>query len=126
MVTWHVNGTTVTVQKDGGIYVVSGPDGPVGRPNLNAALGWVTQILHRLLEGATGTSGWSLTVQFPQIFAAYGDARRGGGGGQGGGRPPDVVSCAKAIYEPMSHAHPAVDNSIEIVRSCWDAAASAA
>jgi len=125
MVTWKANGTTVTLRKDGGSYVVSGPDGITGRPNLNAALGWVTQILKHLLQGATGTSGWSLTVEFPQIFAAYGDARRGGGGG-GGGRPTDVVSCADSIYEPTSHPHEAVENSVQIVRSCWDAAASAA
>ena len=126
MVTWHVNGTTVTLRKDGAAYVVSGPDGSAGRPNLNAALGWITQILHQQFAGATGTSGWSLTVRFPQIFAVYGDARRPGGGGGGGGRPTDVVSCADSIYEPTSHPHEAVENSVQIVRSCWDAAASAA
>lgn len=126
MVTWKANGMIVTLRKDGASYVVHRLDGPVGRPSLNSALAVVRETVHQILAGATGTTGWSLTVEFPQISARYGDARRQGGGGGGGGQRNDVVNCADAIYAPNSQAHSAVENSVQIVLSCWDAAASAA
>lgn len=119
MVEWLVNGLVITLRREGQEYIVDGPSGRAGGRNLEAALGRVRELLHPILAGSPGLTGWSLEVRFPGIRARYGDALVGGT--QGGGAKSDVVACADQIYEPRVRAHQAVENSIEIVRRCWAA-----
>jgi hypothetical protein len=125
MVEWNANGTTVTLRREEGTYVVTGPQGSQGAKTLEQATARAGQVLHQVLAGYTGNSGWSLILSFPSIRAVYGDATPNRGGG-GGGPVSDVVRCANAIYDPTLSPHPAIENSIAIVRSCWSAAADQA
>ena len=117
MVTWTANATIVSIRIDNGILIVLGPSGHETVNNRQQALARVRAALNGILAGATGVTGWSLTLEFPGIRAPYGDAPRNMG--SGGGRTSEVGACANAIYDPELQAHAAIANSIEIVKHCW-------
>ena len=125
MVTWTANGTVVSIQVvGGGTLIVEGPSGHERARNLAQVLARVTTVLQGIFAGSSGLTGWSLTLEFPGIRAPYGDAPRNGGGGRG--LPSEVVACAEAVYDSTLQPHPAVANSIGIVRSCWSIAEAVA
>lgn len=125
LVTWTANGTIVSIRVvDGGTIIVEGPSGHEIARNLPRAIARVGAALHQILAGSTGLSGWSLTLEFPGIRAPYGDAPPNPGSGSG--RPTDVGACANAIYDRRLQPHPAIANSIDIVRSCWSPAEAVA
>ena len=117
MVTWTANSTIVSIRTDNGLLIVQGPSGHETANNLQHALARIRAALNGILAGATGVTGWSLTMEFPGIRAPYGDAPRNFGGGRG--RSSEVGACANAIYNPNLQAHAAIANSIEIVKHCW-------
>lgn len=117
MVTWTANSTIVSIRIDSGILIVEGPSGHETANNLQQALARVRAALNGILAGATGVTGWSLTLEFPGIRAPYGDAPPNLGGG--GGRTSEVGACANSIYDRKLQAHAAIANSIEIVKHCW-------
>jgi hypothetical protein len=116
MVEWVVNGQRVTLEPDGAAFVVHGPSGVATFRRLEAALAAVSSQLHRLLTGATGLGGWSLLVQFDGVSAGYGDGLIRGGRG---GSVSDTLACANRVYDPRLTPHPAVENSVQMVKSCW-------
>jgi len=117
MVKWTSNATIISIRIDNGLLIVEGPSGHETANNLQQALARVRAALNGVLAGATGVTGWSLTLEFPGIRAPYGDAPRNFGNGKG--RPTEVGACTNAIYDPKLQAHPAIANSIEIVKHCW-------
>jgi hypothetical protein len=117
MVTWTANSTIVSIRIDNGILIVVGPSGHETVNNRQQALARVHAALNGILAGATGVTGWSLTLEFPGIRAPYGDAPRNMGSGRG--RTSEVGACANTIYDPELQAHAAIANSIEIVKHCW-------
>ena len=118
MVEWKANGHLVTLESDGQLYVVRGPSGDSSARNLRSALGRVAEQLHRCLAGAHGLGGWSLTLQVDGVTAGYGDAVVRGG--RRTGPVSETLGCASRIFEANLGPHAAVQNSIEIVASCWE------
>jgi hypothetical protein len=117
MVTWTADSTIVSIRIDNGVLIVEGPSGHETANNLQHALARIRAALNGIFAGATGVTGWSLTLEFPGIRAPYGDAPPNLGGGRG--RTSEVGACANAIYDPKLKAHAAIANSIEIVKHCW-------
>ena len=83
MVTWAANSIVVSIRIDNGVLIVEGPSGHETANNLQHALARIRAALNGIFAGATGVTGWSLTLEFPGIRAPYGDALPNLEGGRG-------------------------------------------